>query len=705
MGALKKLLVVMGLSFLFTAVLVLPTYGSTVAHAQEYNYQWGVTDWLANHPEYYPGVLDSYNSRHKPPQYNTPFGIAFWTGDAPLDPLGTSYSYAEAISDSNSFAADVNGYAKPVKGWYLTTSSQRKWDTAGVNDGVYQGWEYWDSGWWRGSICNHYRRWASFLYQIPKPTYTGCAISGYQYYNGRYWYKVGSTISLNATANDVEGWVKKFRLWIDNSNSQGITSYYDFVDMSGACDGRNAGLFSRSDIYPSSDSSHQWAREYFDATVCGEDYFTVYASVANRSGVLAQDNSKIDAGINIGTDGTAPTIPKVSMTRGTNGGWIKGSAAFTLSGSVDSRSGFSHYEYSIDGAAWSYYGGTVTISNNGWHTIQARSLDNVGNASSAVTFYAGVDNAVPSANITVNPSSPNGTNGWYRTSTAPVVMFHAADSGSGIRSVTYSVTGADVRTNIATMDGGTYTLPKEGTYNFTETVTDNVGNVAYATKTVCWDKTPPTGDVYVGWNDDDNLYLMVSNVLDQISGVNNVYVALTDKDNSADKKTLQLTRSQNDDSWQLGNTDILAMFAESYQVQADVHANDKAGNDSVLKSETLDLLKIFATVNHKPAKQGQELTFTINTVGNPIKLIATFPSKIGGTANIPITKQEILTIDYKYTLPLDIPLTLDPNGNKLLDPYVFTFTTQKANGKTASCSVPIDVQNNIYSGFRTRFRN
>ena len=197
---------------------------------------------------------------------------------------------------------------------------------------------------------------------------------------------------------------------------------------------------------------------------------------------------------------------------------------------------------------------------------------------------------------------------------------------------------------------------------------------------------------------------MVSNVLDQVSGANSVYVVLTDKDNPADKKTLQLTRSQND-SWQLSNTDILAMFAESYQVQADVHANDRAGNDSILKSDTLDLLKIFATVNRKPAKQGQELTFTISTVGNPIKLIATFPPKIGGMANIPITKQELLTTDYKYTLPLDIPLTLDPVGNKLLDPYIFTFTTQKASGKTASCSVPIDVQNNIYSGLRTRFRN
>jgi hypothetical protein len=698
----------MGLSFVFTSVLVLPAYSSTIAHAQDYNKSWGITWWLTNYKYYYPGVIDKVggNSRYLPPRYSTQYGTEFADWDKPLDPLQTPYSYEEAIDPNiKTCAYDAGANLRTVKGWYLTPSSRRTWDTKDINDAVHQNWEYWSVGWLSGGVRNKWRRWASFEYQIPKPTYSGCSIGNYQYYNGRYWFRAGCQIQLNATANDEEGWVRLLRLSIRDANWKGVTGYFNYTSWGAATVGMSHNLFSDLNISPSGDSGHQWAREYFNVTPIGEDDYTVYALVDNRSEVQALDSDAIDTGINISVDGTPPTLPYINMTSGVNNGWTSGNVSFTLCNSEDSRSGFNHYEYSIDGGGWAYYGGQVTIGNDGWHTIQARAVDNVGNASSAVTVYTGVDNAAPSANITVNPYSPNGTNGWYRTSTAPVVMFHAADSGSGIRSVTYSVTGADSRTNNVTFDGGTYTLPKEGTYNFTETVTDNVGNVAYATKTVCWDKTPPTGDVYVGWNDDDHLYLMVSNVLDQVSGVNNVYVVLTDKDNPADKKTLQLTRSQNDDSWQLGNTDILAMFAESYQVQADVHANDRAGNDSVLKSETLDLLKIFATVNHKPAKQGQELTFTISTVGNPVKLIATFPPKIGGMANIPITKQEILTTDYKYTLPLDIPLTLDPNGNKLLDPYVFTFTTQKANGKTASCFVPIDVQNNIYSGFRTRFRN
>lgn len=682
----------------------------SVASAQEYDYQWGITEWLSNNPNFYEGVLDSYNTQYKPPQYDiSGHGLEFNSGNSPLDPLRTPYSYDTAIGDPNAFARDANG-TRIQGGWYLTSGSQRKWDTAGINGSVYQGWEYSKPGWLSNNgIVNHYQRYASYLYQIPKPTYTGCSIGGYQYQDGsgRYWYNMGRTVQLNATANDVEGWVRQFRLSILDGGGQGITGFMDFTNWYGSCDGRNGSLFSSLDIEPSSDSGQQWTREYYNAVVCGEDYYTVYAAVDNRSGVHAQDSSSINTGINIGTDGTPPTLPSINLTSGTNGGWTGSNIAFNLSGSSDNRSGLSYYQYNVDNTGWTNYGGTVTISNEGWHTIQARAIDHVGNVSGATTVYAGVDKSAPTAIITANPATPDGSNGWYKTSTAPVITFHATDGGgSGLKSVTYSATGADTKTSVATADGGTYTLPKEGTYSFTETATDNVGNVATATKTVSWDKTPPSGDPYVGWNaGNDNLYLLVSSVNDSVSGVNSVYVVLTDKDNSANKQTLQLTKSQYDNSWQLNNTDVLAMFAESYQVQADIYATDKAGNVALLKSQALDLLHISATVDHNPAKQGQQLTFTINTVGNPVKLSVDFPTAIGGTSDIQITKNKTLTTTYQYTLSLGIPLTLDPQGNKLLDPYVFTFTTTKASGKTASCIVSVDVQNNIYSGLRTRFIN
>lgn len=385
---------------------------------------------------------------------------------------------------------------------------------------------------------------------------------------------------------------------------------------------------------------------------------------------------------------------------------------------IDTESGVDYFNYRYtanNGSSWSnwssniYNGaaGYVTFSDTGIYNIQTCLIDKVGNSGYAYSGWYYIDKVIPTVNIVTNPDTPDGSNGWYNSYTAPVITFNAADSGgSGLKSVSYDVTGADTKSAVETSNGGIYALYKEGIYNFTETAIDNAGNVSSATKTVKWDKTPPSGSVYISWNTtNDNLYLYVSNVNDTVSGVSHVYVTLTDKDNTTNKHTIQLTKSQYDNSWILPNTDVLSLFSDSFQVQAEVYATDNAGNTSLLKCQVLDMLNIFATVNINPAKQGQQLTFTINTVGNPVKLALTFPTAIGGTADIPIEKREVLTTLYQYTLPLDIPLTLDQQGNTLSAPHVFTFTATKANGKSASCTVLLDVQNNIYTGIRTRFRN
>ena len=418
----------------FAVTLVFAAH--SVASAQEYDYQWGITDWLSNNPGYYEGMIETYNSRHMPPQYNVPgYGLEFSDANQPLDPRFTPYSFAEAISDPNTYARDANSNFIQG-GWYLTPSSQRKWDTAGINDSVYQGWQYNASGWTSlNGIVNHYRRWASYLYQRPKPTFTGVTAynddgsTPYRDDSGRYWYKQGAVVQIQGTANDLEGYVRNFNIAIHNGSGQGISAGFNFCSWYGWLNDMNTAYFNNYTISPSSDSGQQWTRNIFRAQTCGEGKYTVYVSVDNRAGVYAQDNSSINTGLLVGVDGTPPTAPQIVLVSGVNNGWSNQNTMFQLTGSTDTGSGFNHYEYSIDGGAWTRYSGTVTITGTGWHTIQARAVDNVGNISYS-TAYSGIDKTPPTCRPSVAASD------WH-VGGAPITLSYTDDL-SGVASQQYS---------------------------------------------------------------------------------------------------------------------------------------------------------------------------------------------------------------------------------------------------------------------------
>ena len=213
---------------------------NSVASAQEYDYQWGITDWLSNNPPYYEGMLEPHNEQYMPPRYYiSGHGLEFNECNSPLDPRFTPYSFDEAIHNSDTYARDA--WSNFIQGgWYLSPYSQRKWDTAGVNDSLVQGWEYNQNGWESMSgIVNPYKRWASYLYQRPKPTFTGvsaCNDDGSALYrdsSGRYWYKNGNVVQIQGTANDLEGYIQDFNIALHNSSGQGIGAAFNFCTWVG----------------------------------------------------------------------------------------------------------------------------------------------------------------------------------------------------------------------------------------------------------------------------------------------------------------------------------------------------------------------------------------------------------------------------------------------------------------------------------------
>ncbi|MFT9056534.1 MAG: hypothetical protein ABF449_07905, partial [Ethanoligenens sp.] len=467
-------------SFLCAGVavaLVLTVHSVVHAEAaQEYDYQWGITDWLSNNPGYYEGLLESHNERHMPPRYYVAgHGLEFSDANTPLDPRFTPYSFDEAISDSGAYARDANSNFIQG-GWYLTPSSARKWDTAGINGGVVQGWEYNAGGWTSlNGIVNHYRRWASYLYQRPKPTYTGAAVynddgsTPYRDASGRYWYRQGTVIQVQATAHDLEGYVRNFKIALHNPVGQGIGATFNFCSWAGSLDEMNTAYFNNYTVAPSSDSGQQYTREIFRAQTSGEGVYNVYVSVDNRAGVHAQDSSWIYTGLYLGVDGTPPTAPQINFLSGSNGGWSNQNTAFTLSGSTDAGSGFDHYEYSIDGGAWTRYGGAVTITNTGWHTIQARAFDHVGNVSYS-TATSGIDRAPPPCRVSVAASD------WH-VNGSPITLTYADDlSGVATQQYSWTQSSTEAGTWQDYTNGQKLLPPGSGAWYLYWRATDNAGN-------------------------------------------------------------------------------------------------------------------------------------------------------------------------------------------------------------------------------------
>jgi len=138
-------------------------------------------------------------------------------------------------------------------------------------------------------------------------------------------------------------------------------------------------------------------------------------------------------------DITAPAVPTIAFNPPSPGG---GSVTITTS-SADSASGVDHIEYWINGvkvdskvgASSTYVWDTSGAPST--NTIHIVAVDAAGNSSSADGSYT-VDRAAPVATLSLDPSSPNGANHWYKTKPTATLT---ATSASGLSGIYYQING------------------------------------------------------------------------------------------------------------------------------------------------------------------------------------------------------------------------------------------------------------------------
>ena len=241
----------------------------------------------------------------------------------------------------------------------------------------------------------------------------------------------------------------------------------------------------------------------YDIAAAGGDMSIRYALVRHRhnNGQLSDDrvyipvNVPMYAGCYYGYDLTEPAGVQVSAPTG----WQRDSAVVRFSGGTDTGtslpdwsaapgdygSGIHHYEYSINGGAWTgcpVGDPTVTITAGGETTVTARVVDGAGNASGQTA----------TAKVYIDPASPNvpsitlSTEQWTNTSVTATVKDNG-DAHSGVARTEYSLDGGSWTTY-----SGVLSIADHGKHTVSARAIDNVGRVSgTASKTALVDKVAP----------------------------------------------------------------------------------------------------------------------------------------------------------------------------------------------------------------------
>ncbi|MFR5180257.1 MAG: OmpL47-type beta-barrel domain-containing protein [Ruthenibacterium lactatiformans] len=241
----------------------------------------------------------------------------------------------------------------------------------------------------------------------------------------------------------------------------------------------------------------------YDIAAAGGDMSIRYALVRHRhnNGQLSNDkvyipvNVPMYAGCYYGYDLTEPAGVQISAPTG----WQRDSAVVRFSGGTDTGtslpdwsaapgdygSGIHHYEYSINGGAWTgcpVGDPTVTITAGGETTVTARVVDGAGNASGQTA----------TAKVFIDPASPNvpsitlSTEQWTNTSVTATVKDNG-DAHSGVARTEYSLDGGSWTTY-----SGVLSIAGHGKHTVSARAIDNVGRISgTASKAALVDKVAP----------------------------------------------------------------------------------------------------------------------------------------------------------------------------------------------------------------------
>lgn len=306
--------------------------------------------------------------------------------------------------------------------------------------------------------------------------------------------------------------------------------------------------------------------------------------------------------------------------------------------------------------------------------------------------------------LTINPLSMD----WINQNVT-VTLTAKDNSQNGLKTLKYAVTSSVEKPSSWTTktyneytanDTVSTTISSEGIWYVHGEVADCDDNSIYKRGgSYKIDKTPPTIIANPASGEFEEETDIAVGITDNLSGVKEAWYRWTTSNSSISDLTgfTKFTASP-----------IKTPSEGTYYLH--IKAYDNAGNMNykIFGPYVVDELSVSALVAPNPAKRGQKIVFTINTKGYAKFLKITFPSEIWAldmTTPINLTiPEQISRTDYvPYYLPLKTPVTLNDNG-RLRQPYVIQIEAKKANGKTKTTTVNLNVKGSILDGIKTEIK-
>jgi hypothetical protein len=233
-----------------------------------------------------------------------------------------------------------------------------------------------------------------------------------------------------------------------------------------------------------------------------ETPFTIQSEGTTTVYVKAKDNAgNVENGsFSVKIDKTPPvSTASLSGTQGMNG-WYVTSVQVTLIAEDPGEhlipptgSGVYKTYYILDGGLQTEYSSQFTVSGQGDHTVQFWSVDVAGNIENTKTIEFKIDTTCPE---TTASQSPDGENGWWKTSPA-IVILSASDATSGVMEIYYQIDSGGYAVVYGT--SAVVTVYGNGIHTISYYATDYAGNQEFEkTETVKIDITPPTTILDIG---------------------------------------------------------------------------------------------------------------------------------------------------------------------------------------------------------------
>lgn len=237
--------------------------------------------------------------------------------------------------------------------------------------------------------------------------------------------------------------------------------------------------------------SGDWVPYDGNVTIAGDGNRTV-----EFYSVDADGNAEETAIRNFTIDTHAPNSSVEASGDVGESGWFTSAVSVNVT-ATDETTGVERIEYRVDDGEWTAYDGTVSIADDGKHTVKYAAIDAVGNREDAGSSSVEIDATGPTTEFDTNATKSD--YGWYDSDVA--VNLSAEDATSGVSETRYRVDGG----NWTTYEGN-LTVTGDGTHTVEFYSVDRAGNVeTNQTRTVSIDTTKPEFGSNPGLNRTDEI--------------------------------------------------------------------------------------------------------------------------------------------------------------------------------------------------------